>query len=520
MSILVWSLCAWANGPFFLEGTQPHELTVPLDPAQTCVQCHSGYEGATFEAWQGTMMANAVVDPLFLAALTVAEQDVPDSGEFCLRCHTPNAWLEGRCLPGDGSALTSTDLASGVSCDACHRMTEVGEGPYIGNARYTYDDDSSKRGLLASGLATHSVTYDPLQASSDLCGVCHEVSNPALNDFPIELTWTEWSQSAFAREGVECQDCHMKVVRGLASNVNGAPERDTHVHRFVGGNAWIPEVLASTAEDPDRANALLDAAAAARELHHEAASITFDTMGLVVPGATVELTVSVANLTGHKLPSGYPEGRRAWLEVTIDDAAGNRVLHSGSYDRDAAELDKDAQVRIYQALLGTDGIQSYHMVRQDQLLEDTRIPPRGFRPSATTFPVGRTYATHRDGTMSNVDEAPYRFDVPDDVVGPLTVTATLWYQTTTREFVTFLRDQNVTDDRGETLYALWEANDRCPPDEIVSATTTLDVGSVADAPPTVPSEGAGCGCSQSRPAPALALLLGLGLLARRRRVAA
>ncbi|MEM6928666.1 MAG: multiheme c-type cytochrome, partial [Myxococcota bacterium] len=492
------------------------ELSVPLDPAKSCVQCHSGFADASFDAWQGTMMANAVIDPLFLAALTVAEQDVPDSGEFCLRCHTPNAWLEGRCLPGDGSALTDDDVASGVSCDACHRMTEVDGGPFIGNARYTYDDDPSKRGLIQSGSATHPVTYDPLQASSDLCGVCHEVSNPALDDFPIELTWTEWSQSAFALEGVECQDCHMKAVTGYASNVNGSAETTVHQHRFVGGNAWVPEVLASMEDDPEKAAALLDTAAAARALHHEAAEITFDTTGLVLQGATVELTVAVENLTGHKLPSGYPEGRRAWLEVTIDDAAGNRLLHSGAYDRDTAELAADDQLRTYQALLGTAGQQSYHMVRQDQLLEDTRIPPRGFRPSPVTEPVRRTYAIQPDGTTSHVDLAPYRFAVPLDARGPLTVTATLWYQTTTKDFVTFLRDNNVTDERGEELYALWEANDRCPPEPVTTATATFDVRPPMD-PSTPPVSAAGCGCTQSTPAPALGLVVVVGALGGRRR---
>jgi len=514
--MLMWGLAAqvWAAGPFVLDGTQPHDLAVPLDFAADCVQCHAGYEGATFEAWQGTMMANAVVDPLFLAALTIAEQDVPDSGEFCLRCHTPNAWLEGRCLPGDGSRLTDEDRASGVSCDACHRMTEVGDGPWIGNARYTYDDDPSKRGLMGSSSATHGVTWDPLLGSSDLCGVCHEVSNPALDDFPIELTWTEWSQSAFASEGVSCQDCHMVERTARAANVNGSPERTIHEHRFVGGNVWIPEVLASTATDPARAEALLDVADAARELHEQSARITIVPIGAAFEGARTQLTVMVENLTGHKLPSGYPEGRRAWLEVTVDDADGNRLLHSGAYDPDAAVLESDEQLRTYQALLGSDGVQSYHMVAQDQLLEDTRIPPRGFRPSEVTLPIGRTFATRPDGTMSNVDEAPYVIDVPAGVPGPLTVTATLWYQTTTREFVTFLRDENVTDQRGDELYALWEANDRCPPEHLASATTTIELmPPIEVAEPRAP---AGCGCGHGPRGGMVGFVAVLGLLLRRR----
>jgi hypothetical protein len=36
-----------------------------------------------------SMMGNTLRDPLFLAALTVAEQDRPGVGDWCLRCHTP-----------------------------------------------------------------------------------------------------------------------------------------------------------------------------------------------------------------------------------------------------------------------------------------------------------------------------------------------------------------------------------------------------------------------------------------------
>ena len=42
------------------------------------------------------MMAQAGRDPLFWAALDVANNDVPGIGDFCLRCHSPAGWLDGR----------------------------------------------------------------------------------------------------------------------------------------------------------------------------------------------------------------------------------------------------------------------------------------------------------------------------------------------------------------------------------------------------------------------------------------
>ncbi len=54
-------------------------------------------------------MANAARDPLFLAALSVAEQDSAGSGQFCLRCHTPKGFVKGNAT-GIGQQLDTDDL--------------------------------------------------------------------------------------------------------------------------------------------------------------------------------------------------------------------------------------------------------------------------------------------------------------------------------------------------------------------------------------------------------------------------
>ncbi len=505
----------YAVDPFALEGTQPGELAIPLEPVENCEDCHAGWSDSPMDAWEGTMMANAFRDPLFLAALSIAEQDIPDSGNFCLRCHTPNGWLEGRCIPGDGSRLTDDDIDAGVGCDVCHRMVDEG---HAGNAQYTISDSPSKRGMIGSEVAVHDTVQDPYLMDGNLCGVCHEVSNPALNDFPIELTWTEWSSSAFAREGVSCQDCHMKQARGYAANVANTPERDIHVHVFAGSNTWIPQVLAGEYPELGREEAFQQVIEAGRQLHEESARLEVRPPDVVRAGAEVDLVIRAENLTGHKLPTGYPEGRRAWLEVHVTDANGVVLLASGVYDHADADLVVDEQARIYQALLGSNGQQNYHMVFQDQLLEDTRIPPRGFVVNDVTKPIGRTYPTQGDGTMVNWDDAPYAVQVPADAAGPLTVRATLWYQTTTKAFVTFLRDENYTDDRGQEMYRMWEQYGKSPPEELASVEAVLEL-----APPVVLDESPpelrrGCGCATPGPSAAGALLVTAltGLLARRR----
>ena len=74
------------------------------------------------------MMAHSGRDPLMWAALAIANQDAPHSGETCLRCHLPKGWLEGRSAPEDGSTMTADDR-QGVQCGVCHRLVDPVAAP-------------------------------------------------------------------------------------------------------------------------------------------------------------------------------------------------------------------------------------------------------------------------------------------------------------------------------------------------------------------------------------------------------
>src|SRR4051812_462059 len=121
-----------------LKGTKPGDLAFPdFADADTCSACHGGgvmgdQTFLPFDTWAGTMMANAARDPVFFAALTVANQDAPGVGTYCLRCHSPIGFVQGHATPPDGSAFDSTDL-QGVGCETCHRatMSAPPDGPYL-----------------------------------------------------------------------------------------------------------------------------------------------------------------------------------------------------------------------------------------------------------------------------------------------------------------------------------------------------------------------------------------------------
>jgi hypothetical protein len=200
---------------------------------------------------------------------------------------------------------------------------------------------------------------------------------------------------------------------------------------------------------------------------------------------TVEVTVT--NETAHRLPSGYPEGRRIWIHVRAYDDAETLVYESGHWDPATGLLEEDPVPKVYHtepglspglaAALGLPAGPSFHFVLNDTVWFDNRIPPRGATnaelEAVQSPPVGYSYA-----------DSQY-WDVTEYAL-PLTAThaeVELLYQTTSKEYVEFLRDENVTNDRGQDLYDAWVAQGRAAPIVMQSDTVSVMVPtSVASGP--------------------------------------
>jgi hypothetical protein len=502
-----------------MPGTQPLEGAVLEDPQASCVTCHGNYDTANepWATWRGSMMAQAARDPLFFAALAIAEQDAPSSGDLCLRCHTPGGWQEGRSVDTSGGMLTSKDR-QGVQCDFCHRAVDrtyvPGTSPpqdasvlasivplplQYGNGQFIDDPAALRRGPYADAQASHAFVQSPIHRSSNLCGTCHDVSNPVFrriaggdyepNDFdaphasqdlrdmfPIERTFSEWSASSYAAGGVyapvfagnkpdgivsSCQDCHMRDVDAHGCNEQGVPRRaDLALHDLTGGNTAVPDMIAALYPGEVDPAALQAGKSRALFMLQNAATLAVTPQGFGV-------RVRVTNETAHKLPSGYPEGRRIWLHVLARDASGQPVFESGAYDAATGVLTHDQQLKVYEihpglspALAGGLGLPagpSFHFVLNDTIWFDNRIPPRGFANAAfeaIQSPV--VGAAYPDGQYW--DDTDYWLPAATE-----SVTVTLFYQTTTKEFVEFLRDANVTNTAGQQLYDAWVATGRGAP---------------------------------------------------------
>jgi hypothetical protein len=188
-----------------MPGTQPFQGGSEFATPQSCATCHGDYSPAVepYRNWQGSMMAHAGRDPLFEANMAIANQDAPDSGDLCLRCHKSNGWLQGRSVPTDGSRMIQDDR-HGVSCELCHRMVDPvfkpGVNPAVdtnilaaltfpgtnyGNGMYVIDPTSTTRGPFTNAAAPHAFVASSFHRSSAFCGTCHDVSNPAVGDLAL-----------------------------------------------------------------------------------------------------------------------------------------------------------------------------------------------------------------------------------------------------------------------------------------------------------------------------------------------
>src|SRR5690606_29004110 len=102
-------------------------------------------------------------------------------------------------------------------------------------------------------------------------------------------------------------------------------------HSFRGGNFFMLGMLNRYRNELGVQATSLEMDAAVREtlqsLQSDAARVIIDRAD--VSNGRLDIDVSVANLTGHKLPTAYPS-RRAWLHVTVRDAAKNVVFESGA----------------------------------------------------------------------------------------------------------------------------------------------------------------------------------------------
>lgn len=466
--------------------------------AGNCQMCHAMGNGANISSrgedvapptdWRSTMMANAARDPYWQAAVSAEVMDHPELRavieDKCTNCHTPMGHEEAH---ANGAPSYSLDEARGnalamdaVSCTLCHQVTgdnfgtaESFSGGYaISSTRVTFGPYQNPLIQPMKNISGFEPVHSAHIEQAEHCATCHTLFTPFLDgqgqiagEFPEQTPYLEWKASAYPALGIRCQSCHMPVLdeaMRISTMPQTAPQRrPVFKHHFAGGNVFMLEIMKTHA---------LEIGATAEDMHFDStiartqAQLTRNTVALTAPvaldhGATLEFSVEVQNLTGHKFPTGYPS-RRAWLHVTVRDAANAVVFESGAWSAEGIVPDVDApfephreeiaaagEVPVWEAVMGdVDGNPTERLLHAARYLKDNRIPPRGFaRLAAASDTIGvvgvgedTDYQVVDGVAFAGSDRVHYRIAIDPAAPRPYTVRMELCYQSIKPEFITNL----------------------------------------------------------------------------------
>lgn len=376
-----------------------------FESAELCGGCHQ----EIYRQWKSSMMAQSWEDPIYRAILKRASEATDGKVDnFCTGCHTPVGLTTGL-IDSEVNRMTPEESMKarpmpGIDCDGCHNMvarTGLDNGAYVLNPKAN-NGKPTKWGPRKDAVSPyHDTEYSELHTRSDFCGACHNVTHPFAG-VPVERTYDEWLESPYAENNQVCQDCHMKSYKGTSA-IGGKEREDIASHWFSGANSTVISHFGDD-EGAERARDMLRSAGEVEFVHLPES---------LVPGQLAKVSVKVHNKgAGHKLPTGFPEGREVWLDFKVKDADGKEVYRLGAIKNGKTEPGTEN----FKVHLGDkDGKEvDLEVWTITHIISDNRILPGGY------------------------DIRDFQFVVPQNAKGPLTVSAELRYWPFPQYLVDFL----------------------------------------------------------------------------------
>ncbi|MBL0225366.1 MAG: hypothetical protein IPQ16_07250 [Geobacteraceae bacterium] len=392
-------------------------------------------------------------------------------------------------------------------CATCHDVSN----PVIANMKYKNTRPGQKvlldtETLPAFAWSHVERTYSEFRlsaynATGGADGKGNFRPNTPVGTFPVN----GWETDQPGNKISKCQDCHMCSRYSTGSSQPDSPVRPEDssehpntwmpCHAMTGGNVWMTSILSSIAPDnpmrdlanvsllvrpdiltmdvmqgtwqtlrppqlnpalvtPSISGALDLAASRIRGVLGNAANIS----DLNYNNVTGSLGFRVQNNTGHKLISGFPEGRRMFVNIQVfqgtslvyeinpyDYTYGTFKGFPGAQQLSMSEAHLDPLV--YEAKLGstiTGERETFHFALATHRYKDNRIPPKGFNIAGAAArlsePVwqGQSSPAYFTGEEYAGGYDEVSLQVPP---GATSVAVNLYYQTTSREYIEFLRDE-------------------------------------------------------------------------------
>lgn len=212
------------DSPRATQAEPPHAwlaLEKDLRP-EACAQCH----GEQFSAWKESLHAHAYSSGLVGQFADMATEQELEEANSCLQCHAPLAeqmYQDGKDMAdsiklrlqhteGFDRDVEQTDAGlsgerrlplrhAGVTCASCHMRGWQRFGPPPRPSMAVGHQDRDTHGGF-----TATKDFE----KSQFCASCHQFpQSMAINGKPLENTLAEWQASAFAKQGISCQQCHM-----------------------------------------------------------------------------------------------------------------------------------------------------------------------------------------------------------------------------------------------------------------------------------------------------------------------
>ncbi|MGD0890911.1 MAG: tetratricopeptide repeat protein [Terracidiphilus sp.] len=461
--------------------------------AEYCGHCHQ----EAYHQWRESIHSNSFRAPWYLKNVNalIDEKGVQFS-RHCEGCHNPVALLSGDL--SQGMPKKRPFEQEGVTCSTCHSIISTdatGTGSYVMGTPAVLVDESgaaitrpvSDAEILAH-LDRHSkAVMRPLYQTAEFCAACHKAAIPrSLDDYKwlraISL-YDEWQAASFTRQSPlpfyrkdsvsTCQTCHMVREPLAAGAVDpGAKDGKLVSHRWPAGNTLVPAFY----NFPDQAKKVADFLKNSYDgkgvfnvdifaLEKENAAATSSDQVLVAPlgltafslapGETLVADVVIQNKgIGHSFVPEQRDFYEAWVDFTVKDGAGKNLAESGFIQPDGS-LDPGAHSFTNRLINNKGELNGLHEIWHNRVLAYNN-----------TIQSGRSQLVR------------YRFRLPKDIAGQISLTATVKYRRFNQHFID---------------YAITEAGKNEPkpyPEPIIdmaSETRTLKIGDNAPLPPD-PSE--------------------------------
>jgi tetratricopeptide (TPR) repeat protein len=377
----------------------------------------------------------------------------------CEGCHNPVALFSGDLSQGMPKKRPFED--EGVSCSVCHSIQSTdatGTGSYIMGVPAVLVDEGgapitrpvSDAEILAH-LDRHSkAVMRPLYQTAEFCAACHKAAIPhTLDDYKwlraISL-YDEWQAASFTKQSPlpfyrkdsvsTCQTCHMlREPVPTGSTEPGAKDGKFVSHRWVGGNTLLPQYYKFDEQADKVANFLKNASDGKGvfnvdifALEKEGAAATASDQVLVAPlgltsfslaaGETLVADVVIQNKgIGHSFIPEQRDFYEAWVDFTVKDGSGKTLAESG-FLRPDGNLDPGAHSFTNRLINNKGELNDLHQIWHNRVLAYNN-----------TIQSGRSQLVR------------YRFRLPKEIAGQVSITATVRYRRFNQHFIDYAMAQ-------------------------------------------------------------------------------